>query len=173
PKVRIRYVRATRPRLGEGFRAQSRLTGPRGLPATVAIVHRETDGRAPLAVDLDVGEGRHAHQVDLGRREEPAGDGDCLDGLVEGPRPDDLHVDRPALANRAGYRTCHRVGVRLARHLELHHASPDDTRVPLRRFECEAAGPFVVARRRSVEGDGLVVVRAEPVGRGDRLRLAA
>src|SRR5712691_8664548 len=78
PKVRIRYVRATGPRLGEGFRAQARPTGPRGLRATVAIVHREADGRASFAVDLDVGEGRHAHQVDLRRGEEPASDGDCL-----------------------------------------------------------------------------------------------
>ena len=39
--------------------------GLEGLRATVTIVHGQADGGAPFAVDLDVGEGRDAHQVDL------------------------------------------------------------------------------------------------------------
>src|SRR5205814_8181704 len=73
PKVRIRYVRDTGPRLGEGLRAQSRLSGPRGRGATLAIVHREPDGRAPLAVDLDVGEGQIGRASCRERGERAAG----------------------------------------------------------------------------------------------------
>src|SRR5512142_1774150 len=49
--------------------------------AVLAVADAQPDGGAALAVDLDVGEGRHAHQVDARRSDVAAGDRQRLDRL--------------------------------------------------------------------------------------------
>src|SRR4051812_41549100 len=61
--------------------------------AVLAVADAEADGGAALAVDLDVGERRDAHQIDAGGGDVAAGDGQRLDGLVEGAGADHLDLD--------------------------------------------------------------------------------
>src|SRR5205814_8448291 len=112
-----RGIRAGAVRRSGRFR--SRLGGAVG-----AVLDRQPDRGSTLAVDLDVGEGRDAHQVDVGRRQVAASNGNGLDRLVEGPRPHDLYLDRIRLAHDAGHGASYRVRVGSARNLEdLHRPS--------------------------------------------------
>src|SRR5687768_13600689 len=101
--------------------------------SALAILHEEPNGGTALAVDLDVLERRHAHEVDARRRQVPACDGDGLHGLVERARPDHLHLDGAALTNDAGHRSSTGVRVGLARDLEnFHWHSPPSSSTPAR-----------------------------------------
>src|SRR5690606_25806701 len=53
------------------------------------------DRGAFLAVNLDLAERGHTHQVDAIGRHETPGDPDGLDGLVHRPRPDGLNLHHP------------------------------------------------------------------------------
>src|SRR5690606_25648099 len=67
-----------------------------------AGLHDELDGRARLAVDLDVGEGRNHHQVDAVGSDVTARDGEGLRSLVDGPRCDGLNLGRTLPPKRGG-----------------------------------------------------------------------
>ena len=104
------------------------------LPAG-PVLDGQADGGAALPVDLDVGEGRDADEVDVGRRHEAAGDGDGFDRLIERAGAHDLDVDSAGLPQDARQRAGDRVRVGLAGDLQyLDHFSPRND-VGLHQFD--------------------------------------
>src|SRR3954469_5304641 len=71
----------------------------------LTVVDVQADRGAALAVDLDVGEGRRADEVDSGLGDVAAGDRQGLDRLVQRAGTDDLDLDRAGLADDARHRT--------------------------------------------------------------------
>ena len=65
-------------------------------------VDRETDCRARLPVNEDVGEHRRAGDIKAGRNQKAARNGNGLDGLVDGTGADALNVDGDAIFDHAG-----------------------------------------------------------------------
>jgi len=81
----------------------------------IAVLDRQPDRGAALALDLDVVERRHAHQVDAGWRDVPARDRDGLDRLVQRTGADHLDLDGPRLPHDPSHRPSDTVRVRPAR----------------------------------------------------------
>src|SRR5207302_1416725 len=101
----------------------------------------EADAGALLAVDRDVDEGGDADQVDAAGGDVAPGDGDRLDGLVDGSGADRLDLDLVRAPDDTGDRSGD--GDRLGRCRDLedfHGGGPP----PARR--CENAGAVSVAR---------------------------
>src|SRR5690606_30918494 len=86
-------------------------------------LHNELDSRSFLPIDDDVGKGRDTDEVDPARRHKPAGNGNRLDRLVEGPRSNRLQFGAAFLPEYAGEGSGHRVRIRLGRYLEDIHGA--------------------------------------------------
>src|SRR3546814_11260873 len=69
--------------------------------ASLAVFYDEADRGAPLAVDLAVGEGGHAHEVEPAGGDVATCDGHGLDRLVERAGAPDLGPDTPPLPETA------------------------------------------------------------------------
>ena len=84
-------------------------------------IHRNANGRAALAVDIDVRERGGARDVDSRGNEEATSDGHGLDRLVHSPSPHRLDVDGNPVLHHAGNRTGDRSRRGLARDLQVVH----------------------------------------------------
>ena len=71
-------------------------------PINLVNVDRETDCRARLPVNEDVGEHRRAGDIKAGRNQKAARNGNGLDSLVDGTGADALDVDGDAIFDHAG-----------------------------------------------------------------------
>src|SRR5581483_2125010 len=72
-----------------------------------AALHEQADSGPLLTVDRDVDEGGYANEVEPAGRHVAAGDGDGLDGLVDGARADRLDLDAALASDHTGNRSCH------------------------------------------------------------------
>ena len=90
-----------------------------------ARLHNEFYRRALFPIDLDVGKGRDADEIDAVRRDEAAGNRDGLDGLVERAGPDGLHLRTAILADHAGQSPGDRIRIRFRRNFQDFHDEHD------------------------------------------------
>ena len=90
-----------------------------------ARLHNELDRRALFPIDLDVGKGRDADEIDAVRRDEAAGNRDGLDGLIERAGPDGLHLRTAILADHAGQSAGDRIRIRFRRNFQDFHDEHD------------------------------------------------
>ena len=90
-----------------------------------ARLHNELDGRALFPIDLDVGKGRDADEIDAVRRDEAASNRDGLDGLIERAGPDGLHLRTAILADHAGQGAGDRIRIRFRRNFQDFHDEHD------------------------------------------------
>src|SRR5581483_1095318 len=97
----------------------ARRTHPTGGPDPV--LDGEADRRAPLALDLDVGERRDADEIDPRWRDVAPSNRDGLDRLVEGAGADDLDLDAAHLPDDSSQCPGHRVGVGPGGHFQDFH----------------------------------------------------
>ena len=73
-------------------------------------IHGEPDGRTGFTVDEDVGEDGGAGDVKTRRDQKTPCDCHGLDSLIDGARPDALHIDGNAIFNHARNGTRNRSG---------------------------------------------------------------
>ena len=90
-----------------------------------ARLHNELDGSALFPIDLDVGKGRDADEIDAVRRDEAASNRDGLDGLVERAGPDGLHLRTAILTDHAGQGASDRIRIRFRRNFQDFHDEHD------------------------------------------------
>ena len=90
-----------------------------------ARLHNEFYRRALFPIDLDVGKGRDADEIDAVRRDKAAGNRDGLDGLVERAGPDGLHLRTAILTDHAGQSASDRIRIRFRRNFQDFHDEHD------------------------------------------------
>jgi hypothetical protein len=85
-------------------------------------MHEKADGRALGAIDVDVGKGRHTHEVNSRRGKKTARNGDSFDGLIERASTDCLKFDLSLVSYDTGDRSGHGVRLALGRHPQRFHS---------------------------------------------------